>query len=48
MFLVFLNHLLFLKTSNTEFDEIILAFTDKKDRPLQIEYKVKLTMLIKK
>ena len=31
---------------NTECDEIIIAFTEKNGRPLEIEYKVKLSLLI--
>ena len=41
-------NLVFLKTYNTEFDEIIITFTDQNDRPLEIEHKVNLTLLIKK
>ena len=41
-------NLLFLKTSNTGFDEIITTFTDQNDRPLLIEDKVNLTLLINK
>ena len=39
---------MFLKTLNTEFDEIIITFTNQNDRPLEIEGKVNLTLLIKK
>ena len=42
------SNLVFLKTYNTEFDEIIITFTDQNDRPLEIEHKVNLTLLIKK
>ena len=38
----------FLKTYNTEFDEIIIKFTDQNGRPLEIEDKVNLTLLIDK
>ena len=31
---------MFLKTYNTEFDEIIITFIDQNDRPLEIEDKV--------
>ena len=31
---------------NTDFDEIIIIFTDQNNRPLEIEAKVKLTLLI--
>ena len=41
-------NVLFLKTSNTGFDEIITTFTDQNDRPLKIEDKVNLTLLINK
>ena len=37
-----------MKTYNTEFDEIILTFTDQNGRPLEIEDKVNLTLLINK
>ena len=40
------SNLAFLKTNNTEFDEIIITFTDENCRPLQIEDKVNLTLLI--
>ena len=33
------SNLVFLKTYNTEFHEIIIIFTDKNVRPLEIEYK---------
>ena len=42
------NNLVFLKTCNTEFDEIIIEFNDQNDRPLEIEVKVNLTLLINK
>ena len=42
------SNLVFLKTLNTEFDEIIITFTNQNDRPLEIEVKVNLTLLIKK
>ena len=38
----------FLKTYNIEFDEIITTFTDQNHRPLEIEDKVNLTLLINK
>ena len=41
-------NLLFLKTYNTEFDEIIITFTDQNGRPLEIETKVNLALLIDK
>ena len=40
--------LVFLKTYNTEFDKIITTFTDQNGRPLEIEDKVNLTLLINK
>ena len=42
------SNLVFLKTYNTEFDEIIITFTDQNGRPLDIEGKVNLTLLINK
>ena len=42
------GNLVFLKTYNTEFDEIIIKFTDQNSRPLEIEDKVNLTLLINK
>ena len=42
------SNFLFLKTYNTEFDEIIIKFTDKNGRPSEIEDKVNLTLLINK
>ena len=38
----------FLRTYNTEFDEIIITFTDQNDRPSEIEDKVNLTLFINK
>ena len=43
-----LNNLVFLKTNNTEFYKIIITFTDQNGRPLEIEDKVNLTLLINK
>ena len=42
------SNLVFLKTYNTEFDEIIITSTDQNGRPLEIEDKVNLTLLINK
>ena len=42
------SNLVFLKTYGTEFDEVIITFTDQKGRPLEIEDKVNLTLLINK
>ena len=36
------SNLVFLKTFNTEFDEIIMTFTNQNGRPLEIEDKVNL------
>ena len=40
--------MVFLKTCNTEFDKITITFTDQNGRPLEIEDKVNLTLLINK
>ena len=42
------SNLVFLKTYNTEFDEMIITFTDQNGRPLKIEDKVNLVLLINK
>ena len=42
------SNLLFLKTFNTEFDDIKIIFNDQNGRPLEIEYKLNLTLLIDK
>ena len=42
------SNLAFLKTYNTEFDEIIKTFTDQNGRPLEIEDKSNLTLFIYK
>ena len=42
------SHLVFLKTYNTEFDDIIITFTDQNGRPLEIEDKVHLILRINK
>ena len=42
------SNLVFLKTYNTEFDEIIMTLTDQNVRPLKIEDKVNLKLLINK
>ena len=42
------SNLMFLKTYITEFDEIIITFTDWNDRKSEIEYKINLTLLINK
>ena len=43
-----LSNLVFLKTYNTDFDEIIITFTDQNGRSLEIECNVNLTLLINK
>ena len=40
------NHI-FLKMFNSEYDEIVLWFTDQNSKPLEIEGKINLTMVIK-
>ena len=40
------NHI-FLKTFNSEYDEIVLWFTDQNSQPLEIEDRINLTMVIK-
>ena len=40
------SNLVFLKTCNTEFDEIIITFMSQNGRPLEIEDKANLTLLI--
>ena len=40
------NHI-FLKTFNSEYDEIIVWFTDQKSQPLEIEDRTNLTRVIK-
>ena len=42
------RNLVFLKTYNTDFDDIIITFTDQNGRPLEIEDKVNLSLLINK
>ena len=42
------SSLVFLKTYNTDFDEIIITFRDQNRRLLEIEDKVNLTLLINK
>ena len=43
-----ISNLVFLKTYNTEFDEIIITFTDQNGRLLEIEDEVNLKLLINK
>ena len=40
------NHI-FLKTLNSEYDEIIVRFIDQKSQPLEIEDKINLPMVVK-
>ena len=40
------SNVAFLKTYNTDFDEIIITFTDQNCRPLEIEEKVNLTVFM--
>ena len=42
------SNLVFLKTFNTEFDEIIITFSDQNGRSLEIENKVNVALLINK
>ena len=42
------SNLVFLKTYNTEFDEIIITFTDQNGRSLEIEDKFNLTLIFNK
>ena len=42
------SNLVFFKTDKAEFDEIVITYTDQKGRPLGIEDKVNLTLLINK
>ena len=39
---------MFLNTYNTEFDDMIIRFTDQNGRPLETEDKVNLKLLINK
>ena len=40
------SNFLFLKSYNTELDDIILSFIDKNGRPLEVKEKVNLTLLV--
>ena len=42
------SNLVFLKKYNTEFDEIVIKIANQNGRPLEIEDKVNLTLLINK
>ena len=41
-----INHI-FLKTFNSEYDEIIIWFTDQNSQPLEIQDRINLTMVVK-
>ena len=41
------TNLIFLKTFNSEYDEIIVWFTDQNSQPLEIEDRINLTMVVK-
>ena len=41
------TNLIFLKIFNSEYDEIIVWFTDENSQPLEIEDRINLTMVIK-
>ena len=41
------SNLVFLKTCNTEFDKILIIFTNQNGRPLKIEDKINLALLMK-
>ena len=40
------SNLVFLRTYNTEFDEIVMTVTDQNGRPLEIEDKVNFKLII--
>ena len=42
------SNLVFLKSYNTEFDQLVITFMDQNGRPLEIGDKVNLTLLISK
>ena len=44
---IFLSNHIFLKTFNSEYDEIKVWFTDQNSQQLEIEDKINLTMVIK-
>ena len=45
--LLWLTNHIFLKTINSEYDEIKVWFTDQNSKPLEIEDRINLTMVIK-
>ena len=42
------SNLVFLKTYNTEFNKFIIKFTSQNGRPLEVEDKISLALLINK
>ena len=42
------SNLVFLKSYETEFDEMVITFTDQNGRPLEVQDKVNLTLFINK
>ena len=42
------SNLVFLKTNNFEFDEIIISLTDQSSRPLEVEYEINFILSINK
>ena len=47
LFEIYLTNHIFLKTSNSEYDEIKVCFTDQNSQLLETEDRVNLTMVIK-
>ena len=48
VYLIFLLLIIyFLKTFNSEYDEIVVWFTDQNSKPLEIEDRINLTMVIR-
>ena len=41
------SNYIFLKTFNSEYDEIVVWFTDQSSKPLEIEHRINLIMVIK-
>ena len=44
---IFPTNNIFLKTLNSEYDEIIVWLTDQNSKPLEIEDRINLTMVVK-
>ena len=44
---IFPSNDIFLKTFNSEYDEIVVWFTEQNSKPLEIEDRINLTMVIK-